>query len=104
MADQIVEQIGKDPNFIKSVTPEYEKFNSMSLISKAEASKKLFVNFRKYKMAPQIASDTIYEQIIENNELKDKLTSYGDYNEQEINQNIQSKILNSSNVSSESLL
>ena len=97
MADEIVEQIGKDPNFIKSIKPEYDKMNSMALVNRAEVGNKLFVKFKQYEAAIQIAGDTIYEQYLEIDELKNKVISYGDYNEQEINKNVQFKKLNTNN-------
>ena len=97
MADEIIQQIGTDPNFIKSLKPEYEKFNSMTTVNKAEAGKKLFLNIKKYEAAIQICGDTIYEQCLEIEELTSKLNSYGDYNENEINEKVKFRKLNTNN-------
>ena len=97
MADEIIEQIGKDPNFIKSIKPEYDQFNSLALVNKAEVSNKLFVKFKQYETGLQIAGETIYEQCLEIDELKNKVISYGDYNENEINEKVQFRKLNTNN-------
>ena len=69
----------------------------MSIINKAEASKRLFLNLKKYESAMMIAGDTIYEQSLEIDELTNKLQSYGDYDENEINEKVQIKKLNTTN-------
>ena len=97
MSDEIIKQIGSDQNFIVSIRDDYQKFNEMSLINKAEAGKKLFIKFKQYEEAVQICGDTIYEQSLEIDELKDKLISFGEYNELEIKAAIQSKKLNTDN-------
>ena len=97
MADEIVEQIGKDPNFIKSIKPEYDKMNSMALVNRAEVGNKLFVKFKQYESAIQIAGETIYEQCLEIDELRNQIISYGDYNENEINTKVQFRKLNTNN-------
>ena len=97
MSDEIIQQIGNDQNFIVSIRDEYQKFDEMSLINKAEAGKKLFIKFRQYEEAVQVCGNTIYDQCLEIGELKDKLTSFGEYNELEIKAAIQSKKLNTDN-------
>ena len=97
MSDEIIQQIGNDQNFIVSIRDDYQKFIEMSLINKAEAGKKLFLKFKQYEEAVQICGDTIYEQSLEIDELKDKLISFGEYNELEIKTAIQSKKLNTDN-------
>src|SRR5271156_710103 len=97
MADEILEQIAKDPNFAESISSEYNDFKSLSVVNKAAASNKLFIKYKQFENAMNIAGETIYDQAIKINTLEDEFKNYGEYNEEEIKQKVKYKKINNSN-------
>ena len=97
MADEIIKQIASDPDFKQSLVIQYNDFDSLSIVNKAAESNKLFVNYKKLEAAMHLAGETIKDLDIEVETVYEKLSSYGEYDQEEINKKIQYKKINSSN-------
>ena len=97
MADEIIEELSSDKTFNDKLLLEFNDFNSLSITSKAAASNTIFIKAKQYEAAMKIAGETILDLDLENDELKEKLYSYGEYNKEEINKKVQFKKLNGSN-------
>ena len=97
MADDIVKEIANDSVFKESLAIEYEDFKTLSVINKATESHRLFIKYKQFEEAMNFAGKTILDLDIENETLIEKLSSYGEYDLDEINKVMNYKKLNLSN-------
>ena len=84
MADEIIKQIASDPDFKESLVKQYNDFDSLSVINKASESSKLFVKYKQFETAMKVAGETIKDLDIEVETLHETLSSYGKYDQEEI--------------------
>jgi argininosuccinate lyase len=91
MENEIIKFVENDKSFRIELKDDFKKLNNMSVINKAELSKQLFIDARKFEKAFEIAGDTIYDLTIENEALTEKLDKIGEYDEKEINDFINNK-------------
>ena len=97
MADDILKQIANDPKFKESLAIELEDFKTLSVINKATESHRLFIKYKQFEEAMNFSGKTILDLDIENETLIEKLSSYVEYIQDEINKKVNYKKLNSSN-------
>lgn len=92
--DEIVKFVENDNSFRIEIKDDFNKLKNMSIINKAELSKQLFIDARKFEKIVQVAGDTIYNLTTENETLTEKLNAIGEYDEKEITDFIKNKKAN----------